>query len=90
MLNMLLNSPGYIVLKPTSAYVINPMLIINIFLNKTFTVFFCLVSPTSKVENPKCIINTNNAEINIQRLSTMNFSSVIIFLLANIVPFYFY
>ena len=55
----------------------NNELIINIFLNKTFTVFFCLVSPTSNAENPKCIINTNNADINIQRLSTMNLSSII-------------
>jgi hypothetical protein len=40
-----------------------------------FTVFLAWVNPDSRVANPKCIINTRNAETNIQVLFTTNNAS---------------
>jgi len=45
---------------------------INTFLNKMLMVFFCLVNPISKSENPKCMKNTRAVHIIIQTLFAVN------------------
>ena len=48
------------------------------FLNKILIVFFCLVSPISRKENPRCIKNTNAVHIIIHTLLTVNNSMILI------------
>ena len=42
------------------------------FLNNILMAFFCLVSPISKKENPKCIKNTSAVQIIIHTLLAVN------------------
>ena len=70
-----LNSPGYIKFNPQIAYVNIPMATMLTFLNRILTVFFACVSPASSVAKPRCIMNTKNAETNIQVLFIVNMAS---------------
>lgn len=64
--------PGYISPKPMTKYVSNPMHGIIVFLNNTLTEFFALVRPDSIMANPRCMMNTIDAEIISQRLLMVN------------------
>jgi hypothetical protein len=65
-------NPGYIMLNPTRQYKRSPMVITKKFLNKIFIVFFCLVSPISRKENPRCIKNTRPVQTIIHTLLAVN------------------
>ena len=49
-----------------------PAQMMNTFLKRMFTVFFCRVRPDSRVAKPRCMTKTRAAAIRIHRLSTMN------------------
>jgi hypothetical protein len=55
------------------------------FLNKILTAFFCLVSPISRKENPKCIKNTSAVQIIIHTLFAVNKAVLSIIFVFNLV-----
>ena len=56
------------------AYVMRPMAMTPVFLNRMFTVFFACVSPLSRHAKPRCMMKTRNVATSIQVLLTVNSS----------------
>ena len=73
----IIHSLGYIRLNPTRQYIISPAVITKKFLKSMLMEFFCLVSPISRNENPRCMKKTRKVQTIIHTLFVVNNSIIL-------------